>query len=157
MQVIFVVLELPLVLSLICLHGGTGNVLVCAHTATLPAFSRWTCKQSPVHGSASAVCVGRHGVVDWPADPAHHCQLPVLPPAEYERYAKLMTSLHAQPPTAKRPHGPLTTSGANAASSNAADGSSAGIAAADGSPLVKKPKPERSLAAAKVKKSLKRL
>jgi hypothetical protein len=78
--------------------------------------------------------------------------------AEYERFAKLMTSLHAQPPTAKRPHGPLTTSGANAASSShaAADGSAGGTAA-DGSPLVKKPKPERSLAAAKVKKSLKRL
>lgn len=77
--------------------------------------------------------------------------------AEYERYAKLMTSLHAQPPTAKRPHGPLTTSGANAASSsNAADGSASGTPA-DGSPLVKKAKPERSLAASKVKKSLKRL
>lgn len=78
--------------------------------------------------------------------------------AEYERYAKLMTSLHAQPPSAKRPHGPLTTSGANAASSsNAADGSSTGGTPADGSPLVKKAKPESKLAASKAKKSLKRL
>lgn len=81
--------------------------------------------------------------------------------AEYERYAKLMTSLHAQPPSAKRPHGPLTASGANAASSSshAGDGShhtGAGGAGTDGSP-VKKAKPERSLAATKVKKSLKRL
>lgn len=81
--------------------------------------------------------------------------------AEYERYAQLMTSLHAQHPSAKRPHGPLTASGANAASSSsaAADASSTGGGGtpADGSPLVKKAKPERSLAASKVKKSLKRL
>jgi hypothetical protein len=71
-----------------------------------------------------------------------------------------MTSLHAQPPSAKRPHGPLTASGANAASSSshAGDGSHAGAGGGgtDGSP-VKKAKPERSLAATKVKKSLKRL
>lgn len=80
---------------------------------------------------------------------------------EYERYARLMTSLHAQQPSAKRPHGPLTASGANAGNSssgNAADGSSGGGGGAqtDGSP-VKKAKPERTLAATKVKKSLKRL
>lgn len=75
---------------------------------------------------------------------------------EYERYARLMTSLHAQPASAKRPHGPLTTSGANVASSSAAGSSAAGTTA-DSSPVTKKVKPELRHAASKVKKSLKRL
>lgn len=70
--------------------------------------------------------------------------------SEYARYAKLMTSLHAQP--TKR-HMPLTTSGANAGSSSVEGGATP----IEGSPAVKKARPERSAAASKVKKSLKRL
>lgn len=70
--------------------------------------------------------------------------------SEYARYAKLMTSLHAQQP--KR-HMPLTVSGGNAGSSSAEGGATP----LDGSPAVKKAKPERTAAVNKVKKSLKRL
>lgn len=69
--------------------------------------------------------------------------------SEYARYAKLMTSLHAQHP--KR-HMPLTASGANAGSS-----SIEGCATPDGSPAIKKPKADRAAAVSKVKKNLKRL
>ena len=76
--------------------------------------------------------------------------------AEYCKYAKLMTELHAAPP--KRPM-PLTVSGANAGGDGGAGGSGGG-GAAPGSPAVKKPKaaaakqPAQALAK---KKSLKRL
>jgi ubiquitin-conjugating enzyme E2 S len=75
--------------------------------------------------------------------------------AEYEKYARLMTSLHAQQHAAGKRHMPLTTStGANAGSSGAA-----GEAApsGSGSPALKKARPELKAAASKVKKSLKRL
>ncbi|WIA32747.1 hypothetical protein OEZ86_005932 [Tetradesmus obliquus] len=74
--------------------------------------------------------------------------------AEYEKYARLMTSLHAQQPAAAKRHMPLTTStGANASSSAAGEAGPSG----SGSPALKKPKPELKAAASKVKKSLKRL
>lgn len=73
---------------------------------------------------------------------------------EYARHARLMTQLHALP--AKRPM-PLTTSGGNAGE---AGGSAP--ASAQGSPAVKKAKagdkkPALAAAAAKAKRSLKRL
>jgi ubiquitin-conjugating enzyme E2 S len=77
--------------------------------------------------------------------------------AEYEKYARLMTSLHAQQHAAGKRHMPLTTStGANASSSG---GGAAGEAASSGSgsPALKKARPELKAAASKVKKSLKRL
>jgi ubiquitin-conjugating enzyme E2 S len=82
---------------------------------------------------------------------------------EYAARARLMTSLHAQhhaaAAAAKRPHGPLTASGANSSSGAAAAAATAdgGAGGGDGSPLVKKARPELSKAASKVKKSLKRL
>jgi ubiquitin-conjugating enzyme E2 S len=63
---------------------------------------------------------------------------------EYARYAKLMTDVHAPHP--KR-HIPLTASGANAAGSPSKDGSMTAAAAADGSPAIKKAKPEQKAAA----------
>lgn len=73
---------------------------------------------------------------------------------EYCKYARLMTSLHALP--SKRPHGPLTASGANSAAPSEAG------TPVEGSPAVKKAKPAglgrtTSNAQLKAKKSLKRL
>jgi ubiquitin-conjugating enzyme E2 S len=65
----------------------------------------------------------------------------------YERHARLMTSVHAQP---KRANTPLTTSGANAGASGE---SKASVEVS--SPVKGKAKPEAALKA--VKKSLKRL
>jgi ubiquitin-conjugating enzyme E2 S len=77
--------------------------------------------------------------------------------AEYEKYARLMTSLHAQQPAAAKRHMPLTTStGANASSSGSGAAGEAGPSGS-GSPALKKAKPEHKAAASKVKKSLKRL
>jgi len=81
---------------------------------------------------------------------------------EFARHARLMTSIHAQ---SKRVPGPLTTSGGNVSGANAAaGGADGGKQAGEGgsSPATKKAKPaeaatKANTAAAKVKKSLKRL
>jgi ubiquitin-conjugating enzyme E2 S len=72
---------------------------------------------------------------------------------EYAKHARLMTSLHAQPP---RRQMPLTTSGANATGS----GSNNDAKESGSSPAAKKAKSDQKVlgaAASKVKKSLKRL
>ncbi|KAF6251768.1 ubiquitin-conjugating enzyme/RWD-like protein [Scenedesmus sp. NREL 46B-D3] len=77
--------------------------------------------------------------------------------ADYEKHARLMTSLHAQQHAAAKRHMPLTTStGANASSSGAGPAADAGPGGS-GSPALKKARPEHKAAASKVKKSLKRL
>lgn len=78
--------------------------------------------------------------------------------AEYCKYARLMTELHAQP--SKRPMPLATASGANAGDggSGGAGGSGSG-GGAPGSPAIKKPKAatKQPSAVLKTKKSLKRL
>lgn len=78
--------------------------------------------------------------------------------AEYCKYAKLMTELHAQP--AKRPMPLATASGANAGGDGGAAGSSSGEGHPPGSPAIKKPKAaakQPNPALSKAKRSLKRL
>lgn len=81
---------------------------------------------------------------------------------EYDKHARLMTSIHAQQP--KRP-GPLTASGANAATDSGKGSKDAASGGESSSPVLKKVKPDQSKSGAgastsnisKVKKSLKRL
>lgn len=79
---------------------------------------------------------------------------------EYDKHARLMTSIHAAAP--KRP-GPLTASGANAATEGATSKPGKEGAGEASSPVLKKAKPDQQKAGAsssnlsKVKKSLKRL